>query len=159
ALNVPFTANVDVDSYGDVQSLPNNGGIAELPRSDKKKVEVRWPGQPPLFPAGKEILFDEYRKGIEPLLTGPVSDLAKNPEVEPSTLLLAVNQQVLGEAMQELLHAEPPFYPSGVAARLASRFEQTPWGDIGDAVPDFYREAKEAAKADPGKHVPDAFAV
>jgi preprotein translocase SecE subunit len=149
-INLPFTGTVAVESYGDAQQF-----IAELPASAKSQVEVRWPGEGTGFRAGEKVSFDKYREAVESKLSGD-DRLSGAPE-EPTAYLLAVNKRVLAATMTRLL--ETNSYPEGVARRLEAKLDSTPWADVGDAIPDFFREAEAARRNNPDKVLPHEFAV
>lgn len=153
ALNIPFSGKVAVASYGDVQPF-----IADEPESAKSKVRISWGGGDKTYQPGDIVPFATYRTAVETIIKND-SALAKYAplleEAEPSRFVLAVNQKILGERMRNRLLAEN-FYPEGVKGRLEAKFNETPWGDLNDAVSEFYREGHNKADLGAEFRVPSA---
>ncbi|MFO0846138.1 MAG: preprotein translocase subunit SecE [Gemmataceae bacterium] len=153
ALNIPFSGKVAVESYGDVQSF-----LAQQPDSAKGKVRISWGGSDRTYQPGQVVDFKDYRSVVETLVKSS-PELSKyapalEKETEPSAFVLAVNRQVLGGQMRNLLAEN--FYPEGVSGRLETKFNETPWGDLTDSVSEFYREGHNNPKLGAEFRVPSA---
>lgn len=140
-LNLPFTGNVAVSSFGDTQ-----GFLAAEPDGVKSQVRITWPGKGKGFEKGQIISFEKYREAVAPLVqTEP--DFPR--DAEASAFMLAVNKRTFGARMEKLL--ETGFFPKGVEERLSVLMNQTPWEDLSEAIELFSSEGANVVKNNPEK--------
>jgi preprotein translocase SecE subunit len=149
-LNIPFTGSVAMESPGDTESF--------IPEDAKKQVEIRWPGENTGFKKGQIVSFEAYKAEAEKIAksTGLNADLGSAKD--PLNYLVAVNKQILGERINQLLRNN--FFSSEAEAkRLELRFEQASWEDMGDVANEFYRAGEAEIRRDKNKELGPAFAV
>ncbi|MFO0878285.1 MAG: preprotein translocase subunit SecE [Gemmataceae bacterium] len=153
-LNLPFSGKVAVQNFGDTLEFLGQDSAASA--VGVSQVQIRWPGpEGSEFRAGQVVSFDRYRSAVERILKAETNspslapswdELAKSAE-RPAAFIQAVGKQVVGARLQEMLSSN--FYGPGVTERLRVRFEQAPWEDLGEIVPDFYREAETVTRTRP----------
>jgi preprotein translocase SecE subunit len=156
-LNIPFTGHTTLQSFGDAAKF-----LEDLPPTDKGSVRIVWEGENTGLTRGRVVPFADYQAAV--LAAISETSLVKYKEKldaaskEPIAFLLAVNRDVLGAKMSELL--DSGYYENADTRLLDVQFNQTAWEGVGSLMPTFATQAdKMAGKSEGVVTVPAEFRI
>jgi preprotein translocase SecE subunit len=147
AIAIPFTGVVQVDSFGDAEDV-----AAALPATDKKQVQVRWPGRTSITGLQSKAFLSptEYKDKVNAVLKDDTIHVPADVRERLTTAaekddivkyVLAVDHEIVS-GLEELLRSG--LMLEDVRRRLQNMDKNTDWADISDLIAAVQKEADKA---------------